>query len=545
MTQNRATSVVHKSGSKHSRKYRISNNTFGYLIILTAFALSVFIRLPDFKHTTGLQNLEATYHALLTVHALSTQPLSDSKLLPIVTQANKYDKFIPWGAALPMSNGNFVYTSFPPLGFIAPFVFFKILHLEPTIKGLIAFNCLLGLASAFLLYHLIVRLLLINGAKQAQAIFCSAIGVGCLIFSREGLASFGIVYWSHSLQQLFLIAQLIALLNVLGKSIDKTPLGVRIGFLSFISFLTAYTEWSGLIGNAIICLLIASRWLSLPSRARRILIIAIAGSTAAAIILIMTHLFLALGINEAFTSLLARFGDRNVRTAGASFSYLIQGYNVSYGALIPVVLAMLVWSSYFYPIQQKVDEQHRTTSSFIILAACAPLLENILLLQHSIEFSFDRLKFAVPLAIVVSSLLARMTMQGNRLLATIFVGLIIIAFSQNFKTYYAHNLFYADWREHDNVNRILKDKVAATVDLSCSILATNFDVRGYSNLLFGRGIYEYSSPEKLRTKMIELNACAGIWLEQRRLYPNIPSFLQATIYRPDQPLVVIQGNSRP
>lgn len=179
-----------------SRKvWRRTPAVIGYIVIALAFAASVYIRLTDFRTETGTPNLEATYHVLMTVQGLTALPLSESHLLPVVTLGNELDRNIPWGSTVPTKSGVFVYTSFPPLGFIVPYLFFKVTGLSPTVSNLAALNCALGLATAILLFTLAFRLLKQCGVPENIASLCSVVSVGSMLFSREFLQSFGLVYW--------------------------------------------------------------------------------------------------------------------------------------------------------------------------------------------------------------------------------------------------------------------------------------------------------------------------------------------------------------
>jgi len=88
------------------------------LILLLIFSLS--LRQQDFKRVTGAQNLEATYHVLLTVTALDESSAANHWYLPTVSLGGETNKHIPWGVTVPTKTGDYIYTSFTPPGFLAP-----------------------------------------------------------------------------------------------------------------------------------------------------------------------------------------------------------------------------------------------------------------------------------------------------------------------------------------------------------------------------------------------------------------------------------------
>ena len=89
----------------------------GLIVVLLISAGAFWIKYNDFKNGRGVENIQATYHALLTINSLSSLPLSESMLLPTVNFNSYMDKNIPWAAAVKTIDGNYVYTSFPSLGF--------------------------------------------------------------------------------------------------------------------------------------------------------------------------------------------------------------------------------------------------------------------------------------------------------------------------------------------------------------------------------------------------------------------------------------------
>lgn len=515
---------------------------FGYLFVAILILFSCFIRFSDFQKTTGARNLEATYHVLSTVNALNANSISDSKLLPIVTLGNEKDKFISWGATVPMANGNYVYTSFSPAGFIVPFLFFKTAGITPSLKGIIFFNVILGLLSGLALFHLLIRLVAASGVTGLRAIFCAIAGASCLVFSREGLVSFGLVYWSHSLQQFFLILQLISFLSLANYGMRRHVNSYGLLGLALLSFFTAYIEWSGIVGNFFLCLLAAFYGKGYKNEANQKLIVAVSAGTVVAMAAFMGHLAYALGFKASIHALLARFIGRSTVSKDGSLVSLMEGYMLSYGMIIFLLIVMLIWFFLFSKNKNSEPEHAKSIAIFALLAACAPLLENIIMLQHAVQFSFDRLKFSVPVAIVIAATLAQM-LRNSKWVAGFSLGLLGLSLVQNIRTYNVDNLRFANWRTYDEQNKLLKNAIVSQVDLSCSVLGTNSSVRGYANFLFGRSIYEFTSASELQARAVQMNACAAIWIEQQMPYPDLPSFRQAAILRPGHLPIIVQADA--
>jgi len=140
---------------------------------------------------------------LLTVTALNENHRESHWYLPTISLRN--GKFISWGATVPNKNGDYIYTSFTPPGFLAPYFYFNSFNIEPTLKNLAYFNFFLSSLSALVLFSLLVSLLKFNGYNLQSSVNAALFGSSIAIFSREALQSHGMTYWSQSLYQPMLI----------------------------------------------------------------------------------------------------------------------------------------------------------------------------------------------------------------------------------------------------------------------------------------------------------------------------------------------------
>lgn len=176
--------------------------------------MAICLRKADFSRTTGARNLDATYHVLLTVTSLNENPVSNSWYLPDISLGGVANHYISWGATVPTRDDDYIYTSFPPDGFVAPYLWFKIFGMTPTVEHLAYFNCALGILTVVILYFLLKDILLYQGHDRIHATIAALMGVLIAIFSREALHSNGIIYWSQCLYQPILAASLYVLLKM-------------------------------------------------------------------------------------------------------------------------------------------------------------------------------------------------------------------------------------------------------------------------------------------------------------------------------------------
>jgi hypothetical protein len=210
-------------------------------ICLLLAVVSIIIRIPDFKHN-DFHNSDATWHVLHTLRCYEETPISTHKFLPIVTLGAAEDKFITWGATIPDQYGNYYYTSFSPAGFVAPYLFMKLLRIPISLMGLYAFNLVLLILCFIFTATLFCKLFKIIGKNYIWLM--SAV---IYLFQPEIMQGQGITYWPHSLYQLIFLLQLNLLFSVYTR---KNYL-----FMLLLCFLGAYTEWTGYCVNIGIALM--------------------------------------------------------------------------------------------------------------------------------------------------------------------------------------------------------------------------------------------------------------------------------------------------
>ncbi|MBC7490141.1 MAG: hypothetical protein H7240_09515 [Glaciimonas sp.] len=395
--------------------------------------LSFSLRQQDFERITGAPNLEATYHVLLTVTALKESPAENHWYLPTVSLGGEQDKDITWGATVPTKTHDYIYTSFPPLGFLAPYFWFKAFDLEPSVTNLAHFNFFPGGLSAFALYILLVSLLKFNGYSPWTSVGGALVGSTIGIFSREALLSHGLIYWAQSLYQPILILSLYLLFRWLTKETKEIRSLYTLAIVG-AAFVGPLIDLTGYIFNAGLIFLL---WFNGRSSIySRVLAMQIFTVTTIAGILTIMHFGLAVGFRPAINAFIGRFVERN--TSQVRIFELIQGYGLSYG-LFALTIFLILALAYFGNRQQATGNRQQATGNrqqatlFIFVAACMPLLENIVMLQHATQFSFDRLKFIVPASLILAFLFSQFKTDGQ----VVLLVLILISSFHGYKSYKA------------------------------------------------------------------------------------------------------------
>lgn len=442
------------------------------VVILTLLLFTSYqLRSAEFDSIDGAPNIIATYHTLLTITALDESPAAEHYFLPTVSLGRDIDKHIPWGATRPTSSGDFIYTNFYSPGYVAPYFWFKAWNLAITEHNLAVFNFVLGCLSTLILFLLLNTLLRYNGFSPALAAMAAVAGCIISVFSREALLSNGVTYWCHSLWQPLFLGALLCFLQYQTSPSERGRKFSAAALLA-LAFVGPLTEWTGYIFNAgLIALLWVNGQKSSDSRTLAIKVLLITGL---AMSLMLAHLILALGLRATIGALLARFVARNA--SSGSLAELIGGYGQSYGLFligIVVILAIASFSRF-----HDASAARRNVTLSLLIASAAPLAENLLLLQHASMFSFDRLKFIAPSALLIALAFASYKVTARIVLAG-----------------------------------VLADDVLKEIDPACTVFASSFEVRGYANLLFHRGIHENATPEQAMTFLRSDHGCALVYLE--------------------------------
>lgn len=489
------------------------------IFILAIMQLStLFLRWHDFNDLAGAQNLEAPYHVLLTVTALNETKASNHWYLPTVTLGGDANKYISWGATVPTKTGDYIYTSFTPIGFLAPYFWFNVFELTPSIKNLAYFNYLLGTLSVLTVFILLKNLLEFNGHIRSISLAGALVGSTIAIFSRESLLSHGVIYWSQCLYQPLLIFTLYLFFKYISCTSNLTSRNNYAKALILAAFIGASTEWTGYIFNAGIIMLLLMK--SPDFEIRRRLAIHITIVTALAAVLTIVHLGLAVGFESAVKALSHRFFARS--SISGSFLALIQGYFLSYGLFIITIIGASI--VIFFKKLHKIRYTNQVIL-MVFLAACIPLVENLLMLQHATQFSFDRLKFILPASIILAFSFAYYEVRGR-----IILSMLILASSlYGWKSYVADNKNHAEWKDINLNNKELAMEIAKKIDTRCATFSSNLGVRGYANLLFHRSIYEGKSLEQINEHNNKNNTCASVFIEGSQVFPDLPKYTKAVI----------------
>ncbi|TWI56478.1 hypothetical protein IQ22_00927 [Pseudomonas duriflava] len=499
----------------------------GLLGVAVLLVASLLFRLPDFEKVTGSQNLEASYHVLITINALNESGVQNHWLLPTISLGNELDKNIAWGATIPTRTGDYVYTSFTPYGFLAPYLALKAFGQDISLESLALFNVALSGLIAFMLFGFLFDILRFNGLRAWPAAAGALLGSVIALFSREALLSHGVIYWVHSFYQLVLLSSLFVLFKYLSATDSRSRTHYAWALCALV-FFGALTEWTGYFFNfGVFCIL----WLNtLKIEGSRLLAKKVFIATFLSGVITILHYSLAAGLLPTLKAFARRFLARSA-SAGSNPLDLLQGYILSYGYFIAALAlagAMLIWAKK----HQATHSRAQAVTWVILIAAAVPLLENVIMLQHATQFSFDRLKFIFPAALILALSFIVFQTKGRAAMA----ALVAFAAVQGCTVYKNDIATYAAWTQIDHENKQLVALVAQELNTQCAVLSTDMSVRGYANLLFHRGIHELrKEPVDFRR---EAGACGGVYLQGKDFQVDLPEYTKATVIESDNRTVV-------
>lgn len=470
--------------------HKIQSTKF-YIILLIVFTIgTVFFRYSFHNENKVYKNYGASYHVLLTVKALIETPITQHHFLPIVSLGGEADKKIRWGATIPDEHGNYYYTSFPQGGFVFPYVIFKLFNLDVSINSLFVVSSFILLISVLLIFILTRKVSeyldpLIN--NNIPALLVAVI----YLFSLESLYSHGYIYWAHSLMQpVFIFFLYLMFKTLIGQ---QRPYYLLLMFVS--AFLLGFTEWSGylIVFGGMVALVFSSM-----SKKKKYFYLAACAVGAISALSVFILAFLSIVEFDAFFQALeSRFMARSI-TADVPISMLFSRYWESYNTFL--LLVPLVFFFLLKDVSMVQDKKRYALFGLFVIVLFG-MLENIIMKQHAIAYHFDRLKVLAFFPLIVPIL----WQHKNKLVKVIVILIILISAIYSCILYPTQRI-----SEHkaltENI-QFVKDYKFQQECSSC-ILGMSLPVRGYSNLLFNRGIYELRSSKVMKNIAFHKNTCA-------------------------------------
>ena len=447
-----------------------------FLIFTVMIFIIVIISFSRYKSgDINYKCSDATWHTILTLKSYDETSINEHKFLPIVSLGEKDDKYIPWGATVPDSKGNYYYTSFSPAGYVIPYIFIKIFNLSISESSLYIFNSILLMLSTFLWGLLLYEIY----KKNKNVFIIMFIGLLTFIFSPEILHGMGIVYWHQSVMQVTLLIQILSYYKMKNSNSKLS----KIVFYTF-SLINPYIEWTGYVANVGFALAEFIYYFKKDKKKAFFKVFILGIITCLSFCIFSLHYLTVLDRTLFFRALKNRFMSRNV-SSGVPIVNVFSGYLSSFLYLWLLILILIIWN---FIKNKKIVLKH----GLLFLVLFFPVLENIIMSQHAIQYSYDRMKLIFGISFLICELSNNLFNKNkNKLLLKIpLLLIVIVSCLLNYKSY-VNDKSYIWEAPQKNTNEKFVKYINENYDNY--ILGSNTIVRGYVNMLFEKGIYEISN----------------------------------------------------
>lgn len=423
-------------------------------ILVLIFSLSFYIRSPWLDKP--ISNVGwVTAHTLITVEIWNRDGISTSAATPVYTY-QETDAGHCIFAGVQDEQGRCYYVSYPPGGFLGPFVFFKITGLETNEKNLRIFNMLLQFISALFLYLILLkvhRLTFSNFCLPALIAFVLYCFLPVFLFFHSE------IYFSDTLAQpLFYICIYLFL-------VWKDSFNSKILILFFIVyFVFLMTEWLSVMTGITLFAFVFFLKISGKEKIKFLLSLCMVSILAAVLFIVQYS-----SIND-FNSFYEASINKYIQRSGASgtglseygyslsnpksYSFLTAHFNGWFlplinltGLLVPLWLCLVIFFKRFRISSGKIQ--------LILLLFFPVFLHLLILFNFNVVHEMAIMKVAGFLIIIISIAISSFLLisQKNKIKYSIAIalsGLIVFKSYQSVITYYkkCEDLYAA---ENDNL----------------------------------------------------------------------------------------------
>ena len=480
------------------------NNLFqlrGIKFLIMAAAIVLIIVVSAVKYNgkeVNYSNSDAVWHTLLTIECYNETPVKVHKFLPIVSLGGEDDKWISWGSTVSDDKGNYYYTSFSPAGYFLPYLFFRLFSLPVTESSLFLFNTILLCLSTLILMELIIYIY----REYDQKYLLAMISAFIYVTFPEILHGMGITYWHQSIMQVTLILQIYAY-----KRRKDSDYFVCLFYI--LCLINPYIEWSGYVANVGFAIAEIATNVSKKAGIKNFIFIGLI--TLASFNLFCVHYLSTINPSDFFGALKERFLARNF-SVPIPISLLIKGYLSSFGRLffrVIVIITIIVTVS--YRGIRWLSDSILIKNGDVVFVSLFPILENFLMKEHAVNYSYDRMKLSFLLCILFCDLVYLLIKNINKKVV-LNVGMVILSIYIGVTNlvHYKQSKAYIWEVNYRSSNIKLRDYIDKNYD--DAVYGFNASVRGYINLLYKRGIHEWQDAHGIAVHVNEKNRRYGVLL---------------------------------
>ncbi|WP_285745985.1 hypothetical protein [Lentzea sp. NBRC 105346] len=381
------------------------------------FVASIFLRLPAFgidpmkefgwTQFERFNNAEVWIHDRHVLNIYDTHPIQVHKFAGYVGYDEQYLK----NKEDPQLT---VYTSFPPTHFVALFATLKTFGGHYTYKAMEVFGLAIHALSVGLIAYLVYLL--------TRSRLLAVLGGAIYIFSTGTLWYHMNVYWAHELLVPVFVGSLIVFVKRRGlmRWWESLLFGAGMTLIS----------WTGAVAAVGYALYGLYKFYKTKDRAYLNHLFVIAG-LAAALVLVVAQVLITTGSNpvEYVEKVLHR---AQTRTAGAtSMPFVVMVWRfvndllLDYGGYMVIALVLAV--------KYKIERFHKA----VLFVAAFPLVESFIILEHDTVYGFGRLKWLIPVILLICIAGAKLSERRKWLLASAVAAASVLHIALYFSVYQA------------------------------------------------------------------------------------------------------------
>jgi hypothetical protein len=367
-------------------------------ILVFLYIPAITIRAGELRRPLGDGQQWLTSTVLRTQQIWAAQGITTWRFLPVMSYPLVADKHIDNQASLADRRGNWFYTSYGPLAYIAPYLVTRAAGISPSAAFLGWFNMAIHFATALMLFLLVVE---ITRPRRLRDCVPAIVAFALYTWSPETL-------WFHSnpymsdmfVQPLFAFGALLFVRALRAH-------GAASPGIFFVTFAAVLTEWLGVMFAAALVF-----WFVLHRRdaaARNAALAASAGALLA-VGMIVWHYSAIAGIDAFIEAARGKYSIRSGTSAQSAFTLAdADGWRV---------LASTYWRGY-WPVIAAIGIMALATrrpssreglggwTAPLFVTTVAVLLHHAVFFDFTAEHPFSALKTAVPLSLAGALLTQR------------------------------------------------------------------------------------------------------------------------------------------
>ncbi len=504
------------------------------ILAMVMIITSVVLRIPKDEYI--YVNQDAPWHVLHTMHSYDNIPVSEHLFLPLVT-ADDDARGLIWGATVESETGVFYYTSFWPSGFFVAWAFANIFGLPYVPSTLYILNSILYISCAILAAAVMVKLM--RGILHPCFVVLSTIALYC--FQPEVMQSQGAIYWHQSLTQVILLLQLFFFTQFSKK-------GGKIGFY-ICCFIAPLCEWSGHVANVGYALLFLV-WSGFDEEKRSfkqrfMLAFGIGLTYITSVGLTVFHYTRRIALSDLFGALGLSYSVRGDSDWDPLLQYFVMLFR-SHRPLWTIVGIIFIAVLILPKARKALIGMIKKFWPWAFVMAF-PMLENFVLRQHAVEYTYDRMKVVVSLILIFLLLCACIKEQiqntkKQQIAAVCTIGVcMVVGASQLWQYLQVPNYYVAIEEKVDAngtmtqndylvYNQLLADRILSMYPREDSFYGMGLQVRGYTNILWQGGLMEMVDIDQTIEEGMARGKRYIIFLKVGGGVSSTYRFIDATVY---------------